>query len=257
MSVLKTLLGLFFSLLVFELSAQQFQDPADSVFIRANNHYDQQQYNEAKVLYEELLERDIHSSAVFYNLGNACFKLDEVAYAILYYEKALQLDPDNSDIIHNIDFANTFIVDKIIPLPQLFLKKWWFDFVNYYDLNDWAVNSLILFWLFFILMAIYLISRKIILKKVAFYAGIIVLFLSIIAFVSLSQKKGVIEKQQYAIVFEPTITVKSSPNRSSVDLFVIHEGLKVELLEKGGQWYKIKIANGSIGWIPAETIKKI
>jgi len=113
------------------------------------------------------------------------------------------------------------------------------------------------FILFFVLLAFYLLSKYIVIRKSAFYTGLIVLFLTLFTFIIAFQKYNIIKHQIEAIVFVPTITVKSSPNQNSVDLFVIHEGAKVKILQTVGNWNEIKIANGSVGWLPAESLKEI
>lgn len=234
-----------------------FSTEIDSLFTKANDAYNNEMYTDAIDNYLKIFDAGYESDVLYFNLGNACFKLGDISSAILYYEKAKKLNPNDDDINFNLSVANTKIVDKIEPVPELFFKQWWRSIYNLFDANTWAKISVGGFILFFILLAFYLLSKLLIIRKTAFYTGVIILFLTIFTFVIASQKYNVSKNQNEAIVFTPTITVKSSPNPNSVDLFVIHEGSKVSIIEQVGNWCEIKIANGSVGWLPAEALRNI
>ena len=176
--------------------------------------------------------------------------------AILYYEKSLKLNPNDEDTKHNIDIAREFISDKIEPVPELFIKSWWNNLTNTFTINTWAVISLIIFGFLLLSVFLYLTSRTRILKKSMFFTSIIFIILTICTFCISTKKYNYINSNNEGIIITPTITVKSSPSSSSVDLFVLHEGSKVKILDQTGDWEKIKIANGSIGWLPTSTIIK-
>jgi tetratricopeptide (TPR) repeat protein len=229
----------------------------DTLFFKANAAYSNEMYSNAISLYQQIIEEGFGSSELYYNMGNAYFKSGDYPSAILYYEKAKKLDPNNEDIIFNLHVANTKIVDKIDPVPELFFRKWWRSVYNLFSADMWAKVSIGGFIFFFILFAFYLLSRLMKVRKLAFYMGLVVLALTIFTFIIAYQKYNLVSKHKEAIVFTPTITVKSSPNPNSVDLFVIHEGSKVQILEKVGDWYEIKIANGSVGWLPSQALKQI
>jgi tetratricopeptide (TPR) repeat protein len=229
----------------------------DTIFSRANQEYANEMYANAIEDYHLILQTGYESDELYFNLGNAYFKANDIPSAILYYEKAKKLRPNDDDINFNLSVANTQIVDKIEPVPELFLKQWWRSMYNIFSTDTWTIISVVGFILFFILLAFYLLSKYIVIRKAAFYAGMIVLFLTLITFILAFQKYNIQKYQTEAIVFTPTITVKSSPNQNSVDLFVIHEGAKVKILERVGNWCEIKIANGSVGWLPADAIKDI
>jgi len=229
----------------------------DTLFSRANEEYTNEMYTNAIEDYLLIVDAGFESDVLYFNLGNAYFKMSDIPSAILYYEKAKKLNPNDDDINFNLNVANTKIVDKIEPVPELFFKQWWRSIYNLFDANTWAKISVAGFILFFILLAFYLLSKLLIIRKSAFYTGLIILFLTIFTFVIAYQKYNISKIQNEAIVFAPTITVKSSPNQNSVDLFVIHEGSKVNIIEKVGNWCEIKIANGSVGWLPAEALKNI
>lgn len=238
-----------------QLSAQT--DSIQKKLELANTYYNEAIYDSAIIAYHEVLDAAHESVALYYNLGNTYFKLRDYPSAILYYEKARKLDPSDSDILFNLEVANELIVDKIDPLPQMFYRIWWNTFYAMFDADTWAWLSVIGFLMTLTLVLLYLLSNRIMLRKIGFFAGLLLLFLTVGAFGLASQKYYYTQQTSEAIVFTPTITVKSSPAANSVDLFVLHEGTKVLLLDEVGSWAKIKIANGSIGWLPEESIKGI
>lgn len=229
----------------------------DTLFQKANTAYSNGFYLEAIDNYLNIVDLGYESADLYFNTGNACFKLEDYPSAILYYEKARKISPNDDDINFNLAIANTRIVDKIEPVPEIFFKTWWQSFINLFGLNTWAMISVGVFVLFFILLSFYLLSRVTRIRKAAFYSGLIILFFALFAFFISFQKYRSYMHDREAIVFTPTITVKSSPNPNSVDLFVIHEGSKVKLMDEVGEWYEIRIANGSVGWLPVSAIRKI
>ena len=223
----------------------------------ANKEYSQGLYDTAIELYQEIINSGYESSELYYNLGNAYFKIHDLASAILYYEKAKKLDPNDEDINFNLNIANTRIVDKIEPVPELFYVRWWNSLLYALSLDDWAKIGLTAFILTFILATIFFLSRTIILRKLSFWAGIILLIISLFTFALSNQKYNSFRQDHEAVIFTPTITVKSSPNEDSIDLFVLHEGTKVQITDHIGGWYEIKIASGDVGWLKSEDLKTI
>lgn len=229
----------------------------DSLYIDANNEYSAEMYNDAVEDYQHIINQGYESYELYFNLGNTYFKLEDIPSAILYYEKARKLQPNNEDILFNINVANTRIIDKIEPVPELFFKRWWRSVYLIFSIDTWAKIMVITFIVFFILLSFYLLSRRLIIRKAAFFSGIIIFIITLFSFIVSYQNYTILDQHKEGIIFTPTITVKSSPNQNSVDLFVIHEGSKVSFLQKISGWYEIKIANGSVGWIPATALKEI
>lgn len=223
----------------------------------ANNFYNQAIYDSALMQYQSVLDAGFESANLYYNMGNTYFKLKDIPSAILYYEKALKINPSDEDILHNLNIANAMIVDKIEVIPQLFFKIWWHTFYTMLPADTWAWISVFLFILTLAAAFMYLKANLSTIRKIAFFSGIILLFLTVASFGLASQKYYYTQQINEAIVFAPTITVKSSPTETSVDLFVLHEGTKVFLLDKTSGWQKIRIANGSVGWLPDGIIKGI
>jgi tetratricopeptide (TPR) repeat protein len=229
----------------------------DSLIVRANRAYDQQQYDSAIIMYQRVLKQGLVSPKLYFNLGDAYYRKKDMPSAILYFEKARKLDPNNADLQYNLNLANTMIPDKIVKVPEMFLKRWWNYFYNLFDANTWAVLSLISLAIFVLLVGIFILSRGRSTRKISFFIGILMLLVTVAAFGLASQKSYYMQHHNEAIIFTPTITAKSSPTANSVDLFVIHQGTKVRLMDEVDGWEKIKLQNGSIGWLPKQSMKKI
>lgn len=230
------------------------QDDGDTWFRQANEAYNSGSYDKAVELYEKILTANMESVPVYYNLGNAYYKLREYPMAIYYYEKALKLDPSDEDVRTNLEIANMAIVDKIEPVPQSFLVKWWHGVRTALSGDQWAWCSVAAFALMLIMLFLFLRSRRVGLRKLGFFFGIIFLMAFVLSVVFAAQLKSSSTKQDQAIVMTPTVTVKSTPNEDSVDLFVLHEGAKVTILDSSNGWNQIRIANGSVGWLEADKM---
>ena len=238
---------------VFGAKAQSIENQE---FETANLFYNESQYDTALVIYQKILDEGYVSVPLLYNIGNTYFKLRNYPMAILSYEKALKLEPNNEEIKQNLAIANALITDKIEPVPVFFLTRWWRGIGNMLSANGWARASLKFFGILLVFVFLYITARTKVLRKTAFFAGILVLFLFICSVIFASQKHKYINEHNEAIVMSPTITVKSSPSSSGVDLFVLHEGSKVEILDLVDNWDKIRIADGNVGYLPSSaTIK--
>lgn len=238
----------FMMVAVMGLKAQTIQNQE---FAKANFYYNESRYDTALVIYEKILNEGYVSVPLLYNIGNTYFKLRNYPMAILHYEKALKIDPTNEDTRHNLAIANALITDKIEPMPVFFLTKWWRSTGNLMSANGWTKTSLELFGLFLVLVFLYFTARTKGVRKTTFFLSIIVLILLVCSSIFSYQKHKYLNERNEAIVMTPTITVKSSPSASGVDLFVLHEGSKVEIIDNADKWDKIKIADGSVGWMPS------
>ncbi len=222
-----------------------------------NKAYQQGQFEEAIKIYEKIIEQGQTSAELYYNLGNAHFKANNIPSAILNYERALKLDPTNEDIIYNLKVSNNQIIDKIDELPKLFYQRWWDSLKQLLAPDAWAWLSIILFSLFFVTIAIFLLSSSAIVRRVLLPLGIAFLFSTCIVLIVAQNTYTHAKNKNEGIVFAPALTVKSSPEESGVDLFVVHEGLKVQIIDELTGWKEIRISNGSKGWVKAETIMPI
>ncbi|MBE6336024.1 MAG: tetratricopeptide repeat protein [Lentimicrobiaceae bacterium] len=247
----KVFVALFISFVAF--TSAKAQSP-EELFNRANALYNESAYDSAATIYKEIINSGYSSASLYYNLGNTYYKLRNYPLAILYYEKSIKLDPNNEDAQHNINIANSFISDKIEKVPELFIKQWWRQLGNLFSTDTWAVVSLIAFGILLVLLFLYLTARTRILKKSMFFSTIIMIIIVICSFSITINKYKYLKSHDEGIIITSTITVKSSPSSSSVDLFVLHEGSKVVILDNTEEWDKIKIANGSVGWLPSSSI---
>lgn len=247
---------MFLQIILLHVGLKASEKPADK-FDRANHFFQEAVYDSALITYQQLLQSDFESADLYYNIGNTYFKLRQIPRAILYFEKARKIRPNDEDIMHNLDLANTLIVDKIEPIPHLFYKVWWNNFYGLFSANTWAWVSLLLVFLTLLFVFLFLTASSVQIRKTGFFAGLFFLLTAVGALGLASQKYYYTQKVNEAIIFAPTITVKSSPSFNSVDLFVIHEGTKVSLIDKTGDWTKIRIANGSVGWLPADAYEGI
>lgn len=232
----------------FGIKAQTIQNQE---FAKANFYYNESKYDTALVIYERIIDEGFVSAPLLYNIGNTYFKLRNYPMAILNYEKALKIDPSNEEIKQNLAIVNSLITDKIEPLPVFFMTKWWKNTGDKLSANGWATTSLILFGLILFALFIYFTTRTKGIKKSMFFTGLLLILLFVCSVIFASQKYIYLNQHNEAIVMTPTITVKSSPSSSGVDLFVLHEGTKVEILDKADSWDKIRIADGSVGWMPS------
>ena len=224
---------------------------------KANKLYNEGLYDSSLVLYNSILDQNLQSAELYFNIGNAFFKNNNLPKAILYYEKALKLSPNDEDIKYNLSISNSMIVDKIENVPQLFYKQWWNYFYNRYSTNTWAIISIVIWILFLVSLGVFLLSSSRSKKKFVFYLSVLIFISALISFGLASQKYYINKENKEAIIFTPTITVKSSPTKNSVDLFVVHEGTKVKIIDRLDNWNKVKIKDGSIGWLPSNSMELI
>ncbi len=246
-----------YTLLIYMLAIMGWafgQNTADEWFNEANAAYNSGNYETAVELYEKILATDMESVPVYYNMGNAYYKMREYPKAIYSYEKALKLDPSNEEVRTNLEIANLAIVDKIEPVPQSFIERWWRSLRAMCSSDRWAWWSVAAFALLLVCLFMFLRSRRVGMRKLGFFMGVIFLIVFAFSEVFAAQLKHAANTQDQAIVMTPTVTVKSSPSDDGVDLFVLHEGTKVSVLESSNGWNKIRIANGSVGWLEMDKM---
>lgn len=231
------------------------QSDVEVWFNQANAAYNASSFDSALVLYNRIVDAGQESSALYFNMGDACYKLREYPMAIYYFEKALKLDPSNEDARVNLEIANAAIVDKIEPVPQSFIVKGWNKQKALLSGDRWAVCSVLAFALLLVGLFLFLRASKMGWRKTGFFVGLLMALAFVLSLVFATQLKREALADDHAIIMTPTVTVKSSPNEASVDLFVLHEGSKVTVMDAADGWNKIKIANGSVGWLPEQTMR--
>ncbi|WP_300748108.1 tetratricopeptide repeat protein [uncultured Alistipes sp.] len=231
-------------------SVEQLWDAANTDYINAN-------YHGAIEAYEKLLAQGYASEKLYYNLANAYFKAGHHGKAILYYNRALRLAPGDADIRYNLDVANTFTKDRIAVVPEFFLKTWVRTIRSSLGCTAWSLLSLGALALMFILVLVYLLAGRLVWRKTGFY-GMLVMFVCFFAFTAfaISERNEQLDSTE-AVVMSSSVSVKSSPDKSSTDLFVLHEGTKVRTVNELDDWREIVIADGKKGWVEARTIETI
>ena len=225
------------------------------LFTDANTQYAEGNYAEAVIQYEQIVATQ-PSAEVYYNLGNAYFKQGELANAILAYERALRHDPTHKDAKHNLQFAQSRIIDNIQDTQSFFLSNWLKAIRNALSMQTWIILSIALFIYTLIALFLFAFSQSVWLRKASFYTSILALVISISACINAgSLHKRDIERAE-AIITQGIVNAKSSPDRSGTDLFTIHEGTKVEITETLGDWCCIHVGN-YIGWMPLAHLERI
>lgn len=238
-------------ILSFNLFAQ------DSRLEQGNQQYAKGSYQEAVETYQSILQSGLENATLYYNLGNAYYKNGQLPEAILHYERALLLEPQDNDIRYNLELAYSQTADEIEPVGTFFLTKWFQDIRNLNDSDGWALYSIIAFVLFLSGLGFYFFGRQVTLKKIGFFLAMLFLLASGVFYGFSSHQKTKLVERSHAIIFTPTVNIKSSPAQSGTNLFVLHEGTKVQLLSKLGEWWNIKLQDGSEGWIHESDVEVI
>jgi len=242
---------------IFVLTSSFAQESNEQLWEKANAFYTTEEYQQAVSLYDQVLQSGEVSAKLYFNLGNAYYKTGDINNAILNYERAKVLAPNDEDIEFNLRIANQFVVTKIEELPQPFFLRWKQAVTDKYPADTWSMISIGAFILFLIFLGLFIFSKTVTFKRVAFWLGILTIIFSGFTFSFANQQKNEIEIRNHAVVFCPRVTVKSSPSETGTDLFLIYEGLKIEITDSLNTWTEIKLADGNEGWLPDSCIVKI
>jgi tetratricopeptide (TPR) repeat protein len=230
---------------------------AQTQYEQANSLYANGNFEEAIKVYNQILETKGNSADAHYNLANAYYKTNKIADAILHYEKALKLDPSNEDAKHNLQFANAKTVDKIEATPQLAINSGWKNLVLSKSVDGWATLTLTLTFLSVLFLIVYLFMSQLLIKKLSFFLGIVLIIVSAFTFILAASANNYITNSKEAIIYAASVNTHSEPNKSSTKLFTLHQGTKVQLLSESENWVKIKLPNGSIGWLQKTEVREI
>lgn len=223
-------------------------EKATLAFETGNKAYLEEDYDRAIKAYQEVLAEGLHSKEVYLNLGNAYYKNGQTASSILYYEKGLLHFKQDVDLLTNLQFAENQRIDRIEPLPDSIKKRVYKFLLRLMNREGWAVTSLI----FALLFTIARIAKSR-LGKIATPS----LIVASISFLVLLFVQNTERSENYAIVFEPAVTVLSDPKIGAPVAFELHEGTKVKSIETFENFQKIEIANGQSGWITSSSIRFI
>ena len=223
---------------------------ADSAYVNGN-------YQEAIKVYESLLKHG-ESAELYYNLGNAYYRTENITRAVLNYERALLLSPGDGDIRFNLQIARSKTIDKIVPESEMFFVTWYRSLVNIMSVDGWGRMALVSLALVIVLFLVYLFSARVWVQKVGFFGGGILLVVFVFSnFFAWQQRKQLLNREG-AIVVAPSVTVKSTPAQNGTDLFILHEGTKVVITDGSMKsWREIRLADGKKGWIESKKIELI
>lgn len=223
----------------------------------ADDEYAKGNYQQAIKDYQEILKTGV-SSEIYYNLGNAYYRTDNITQALLAYERALQLSPGDNDIRFNLQYARSKTIDKITPGTEMFFVTWYHSLVNFTSVDRWANTAIVSIVMALLLILVFLFAPQMWARKSGFYGSAAFLLLFAFANLFAFQQKHELETKQGAIVIAPTVNVKKTPAASGTDVFVIHEGTRVDITDRGmKQWRGIKLADGREGWLKTSQIEEI
>lgn len=228
--------------------------PAGDIWKEANEAYRRKDYEAAMRGYERIAAQQPADAALCYNMGNTCFRLNRLGESVLWYERALRLQPSNADIRANLAYVNSQTVDQMEVLPEFFLKRWITAFRSLFSVTGWAVVSVVTSLLLFVVLALFLLApdlrRRIRLLALSL---IMLLFLAIGIVMAFSQKHA-LERTDEAVVTSLSVPVRSMPDASGTELFTVHEGMKVRITDAVGDWSEAVFPNGSKGWVQTRQL---
>lgn len=247
----KLIFFLFF--LTLKLQAQT----PESIFSLANKNYNQGSYEQALAGYDSIVQLGLHSSELYFNMGNAYYKLNAIAPSILNYEKAHLLDPTNGDIQHNLRFAQNMTIDIIEELPPNAFDSFISSLSEAFSLPLWSGLVIGLSLLSCLTFAVYILGREPRLKRQFFVISLLLVVLSLSSFGLALDRQSRDKEYSEAIIFAQTTDFRSEPNLRSDILVQLHEGTKVRIEEQVEQWAKVQLANGTVGWLIQNDLQPI
>jgi tetratricopeptide (TPR) repeat protein len=233
------------------------QESAADKFRKGVTSYTAGNYQDAVQAWTDLYNTGYRSARLDYNIGNAYFKLNQIPEAILFYERAYLLNPADEDINYNLQIARTLIVDRFHEIPELFFVKW-YNFVSLIlSTNTWARISIFSFVICLLLLSLYIYTSKYRLKVLGFWFAVLFFVLAGASLAFALRNKSLVYDSNKAIITSPQVSGKSSPDDSGTDLFILHEGTKVSIDDKVGDWLEITLSDGNKGWVMSNSLSVI
>lgn len=230
---------------------------SDKFFDQATTAYNAGEYEKAIGFYTDILENGEHSAAVYYNLGNAYYKLNEIAYSIYYYEKALLLAPNDDEIKTNLSYAQNMTLDSIDTVPETGISKLYKNITGKLTFDQWAYVAIAAMFVFVLLYIAFYNFNYSARKRWSFIGSLLALIVCVIALLFAFIQRSDFNAKQPAIIFAEESTIKAEPNETSQEVFVLHAGTKVNLLDELNDWNKIGLTDGKTGWIPKDQLKPL
>ena len=255
----KTVAGMLALLLLVPAGASAAtDDEAESLWETGISAYAEGNWEAAEEAWTAIDAAGLESPELYYNIGNACFKASDYAHAILYYERALRLDPSYSDARFNLEFTQEFIQDRIESVPEFFLKTWVRKIDYLLSSGAWTVLFFIFLALALACILLYLLGGETAKRRTGFFGSIIAMLIAVMCLAFAASQRADYNKADSAIVTTPVASVKSSPGADSAkDLFILHEGTKVEILDSVGEWCNIELSDGRQGWMKSSDFEVI
>jgi tetratricopeptide (TPR) repeat protein len=249
----------FIALLVtfFTMLPAISQEIVAEKFDKGVNYFSEGNYEDALYIWSDMYNTGYRSSNLNYNIGNAYFKLNNIPEAILFYERAYLLNPADENINYNLQIARSLIVDRFQEIPELFFVKWYNFSTLMLSANTWAKISIGSFILSLLFLSLYIYSTKFRQKVMGFWLALFFFIVTFSSFAFTIRNKSQIYDSKTAIIFSPIVSGKSSPDNSGTDLFVLHEGTKVNINDEVGEWFEIRLSDGNKGWVPVNCLKII
>ena len=251
MKNLVLIIVLFISIVAFSQTNNNIK------FKQGVQDYNNGDYLSAISLFTEIINKEEHSKQLYFNLGNTYYKLNDIPNSIYYYEKALVLAPNDTQIKTNLTFAQNAKIDAITPLPKTFFSRWYNLVVGQFTFDEWAVITVVCSCLFCVLFIGYYFASMEKKKRLFFTTAMLSGCFFILTFTIASVSYNDLQNNVFAIVFSQETDLKSAPKNNSDTVFVIHQGTKIKLLESDGLWSRIAIVNGIEGWMPTSDFKKL
>jgi tetratricopeptide (TPR) repeat protein len=240
-----------------EQSAPTLSDDPEALWSAGNAAYNEGKWVQAEECYTRILEQGQYSAALYYNLANSHFKQEELGKALLYYNRALRLRPNDEDIRHNLEYAEQSTKDSIEEIPEFFLKTWIKSLRGALSCTAWSILSLIMLVAALACGLLYLLAQRLSLRKTGFYLMAVTALLFVVTTAFAWSERNMLVERSEAIIMNSAVSIKSSPDRSATELFVLHEGTKVTIGETIDGWAEVRIADGRKGWIEQERIERI
>ncbi|MFT7072808.1 MAG: tetratricopeptide (TPR) repeat protein [Patiriisocius sp.] len=225
------------------------------LFEKGKENYKSENYTEAIANWTKIVKSEQQSSEVYFNLGNAHYKLNQIGPSIYYYEKALQVDPADTDTKINLAFAENARIDAIEPLPKTVFSKWYISMARLFTYEGWAYLVVVFSMLFVLLFLLYYFGNSESKKRFYFSSAIVSVLLFLGVFIMAYSTFNDFKNDKPAIIFAISTQIKTAPKMSSDDAFVLHEGTKVQILDSDGDWLRIVLSDGKDGWIPKTDLK--
>ena len=223
----------------------------------ADTEYQKGNYQQAIRDYEEVLKNG-ESAEIYFNLGNAYYRTDNITKAVLNYERARLLSPGDDDINFNLQFARSKTIDKITPESEMFFVTWYKSLVNFTSVDNWAKTGILCIVMALLLVLLYLFGPQLMLRKIGFFGGLAFFVIFLLSNLFAFQQKQALDNRTGAIIISPSVNIKKTPAKNSADQFVLHEGTRVDIIDKGmTDWRCIRVGDGREGWIETKAIEEI